>query len=289
MAADERDKGSNEQHDIKLDEFIAKAVPDPKNPGDVVLVSGFLGASSEPERTRIYWDASLNNYVDVKTSDIVHSEAIPKEQSSGLGGSHIWLKRDAKVLDSRTPSPWAQTGRYFQGALMAAYGAQFGGVGAAGPQELLNFTQLCQVSAACNYPTPYITFHGYACNNTPNHTNICQFTPGCHGTTDCPQFRYGGQFVAAAGPGIAAMDAPQIASYHPCFTQAHCPPTHPCPPTFYWCAGPAAVGAAFNSVPCPTRMGCTPICPSRTINDCPSNQWCGFTHGPCYTSGPYVC
>jgi hypothetical protein len=97
-----------------MDDFIAKAVPDPKNSGGTQLVSGFIGASPEPEHTRIYWDASLSTYVDVKTADIFHSEPLPKEQSP-LGGSYIWLKRDGQVSFGSAAGQ-SQKGKFFEGA-----------------------------------------------------------------------------------------------------------------------------------------------------------------------------
>jgi hypothetical protein len=40
----------------KHDEFTAKVVNDPAKPQDSLLLQGFLGASSEPEHTRVYAD-----------------------------------------------------------------------------------------------------------------------------------------------------------------------------------------------------------------------------------------
>ena len=49
MAEGERTK-------VRLDAFTAKVVPDPKNPGESLVLTGFLGASTESKQTRIYWD-----------------------------------------------------------------------------------------------------------------------------------------------------------------------------------------------------------------------------------------
>jgi hypothetical protein len=62
----------------------------------LLLVNGFLGKSSEEDHAKIYWDVSLNSFVDVKDSDIVQTESLSKE-ASPLGGSYVWVKRDAKV------------------------------------------------------------------------------------------------------------------------------------------------------------------------------------------------
>ena len=89
-----------ERTKVRLDAFTAKVVPDPKNPGESLLLTGFLGASTESKQTRIYWDPSLSSYVDVDNANIIHSEPLPKEQSP-LGGSYIWVKRSAEVSTMR--------------------------------------------------------------------------------------------------------------------------------------------------------------------------------------------
>src|ERR1700761_351370 len=127
MPAEDRNKPKDARRGVRLDDFIANAVPDPRNVGETLFLTGFVGASSQSEHTRIYSDASLSSYVDVKTSDIVHSEAL-SEQQSPLGGSYIWLKRDAEVYFG---SPGQSTkGKFLQGPLTAAYGGQFGAAGA---------------------------------------------------------------------------------------------------------------------------------------------------------------
>jgi len=122
MAAGEGEKGGSK---VKLDEFTAKVVPDPKNPTDALLLTGFLGASSEGGQTRIYWDASLSSFVDVDTADILHTEPLPKAQSP-LGGAYIWVKRSAEVSVGSAAGRSAK-GKFFQGPLMTAYGGAFGG------------------------------------------------------------------------------------------------------------------------------------------------------------------
>src|SRR5215471_3436769 len=128
MAEGERTK-------VRLDAFTAKVVPDPKNPGQFLLLTGFLGNSSESKQTRIYWDPSLSSYVDVDTADIIHSEPLPKEQSP-LGGSYIWVKRSAEVSMGSAGGSTAK-GKFFQGPLMTAYGGTFGAAGGTGAQPFV--------------------------------------------------------------------------------------------------------------------------------------------------------
>ena len=77
--------------------FVAKLVADPKAPPDTVLLSGFLGASSDPGHTRLYFAAQLANYVEIPDDAILHEQEMPKE-ASPLGGSYVWVKRDAQLI-----------------------------------------------------------------------------------------------------------------------------------------------------------------------------------------------
>src|SRR5215471_4872414 len=123
-----------ERTKVRLDAFTSKVVPDPKNPSESLLLTGFLGESSESKQTRIYWDASMGSYVDVDTADIIHSEPLPKEQSP-LGGSYIWVKRSAEVSMGSMGGSTAK-GKFFQGPLMTAYGGTFGAAGGTGAQAI---------------------------------------------------------------------------------------------------------------------------------------------------------
>lgn len=93
----------------------------------MLLVNGFLGKSSEEDHAKIYWDVSLNSFVDVKDSDIVQTESLSKE-ASPLGGSYVWVKRDAKVY-------FGAGGTVHQGQVLGrpyenAYGGQYTGASA---------------------------------------------------------------------------------------------------------------------------------------------------------------
>jgi len=55
---------------------------------ETLLLSGFLGPSSEKEHTRLYFDADLGQYVEIPNEAILYSQQIPKE-SSLLGGAYV--------------------------------------------------------------------------------------------------------------------------------------------------------------------------------------------------------
>ncbi len=48
----------------KLDDFTAKVVSDPAKPQETLLLQGFLGASSQPDHTRVYSDLTLDSCVE---------------------------------------------------------------------------------------------------------------------------------------------------------------------------------------------------------------------------------
>jgi len=100
-----------------MSEFIANLVKDPKNPPEVVEITGFLGAAAEPGRTRIYLDTTLQNYVEVMEDKILHVEPVEGGQ---LGLSHIFIAADAQVFPREQP-PRLDARTVFGGAVYQDY------------------------------------------------------------------------------------------------------------------------------------------------------------------------
>ena len=75
-------------------DFVAKIVKDPKNPPATVMLTGFLGASSEPEHTRLYFDPHLSTYVEIPDDAILqHARGAGRRRNSarrmcGSGKTH---------------------------------------------------------------------------------------------------------------------------------------------------------------------------------------------------------
>jgi hypothetical protein len=290
MAESERSK-------VRLDAFTAKVVPDPKNPSESLLLTGFLGAATDSKQTRIYWDPSLSSHVDVDTADIIHAEPLPKEQSP-LGGSYIWVKRSAEV----SVSAGGQTtkGKFFQGPLMSAYGGTFGAAAGAGPgaQGAVNMlpTILCppRPSLLFNCPLSFLhpcVSHLVACTVVQCPAPVTVACPvvsvACGVTPPGPE----GQAMAAAAvpQGIAsgACHLPTLLcsyargcwfSWDACPTFFGCGPHGtPACPQVPMAAGAAQPGIAGSYAPhcwyswdaCPTMYGCgphrTPGCPQAPM------------------------
>jgi hypothetical protein len=299
MAADTKSTGASSRK-IKVDELAAKIVADPKTPVDTILVTGFLGDSSEPENIRIYWDASMGSYIDTESADVVHTEPLPKDQSP-FGGSYIWLKRSAKGLSGGQGGN-AMTGRFFEGPLMAAYGPQFGTPApaiacAAGTINNFSYNLVCQPTialAACHsvlFPCVRITLQ---CPTWPG--NYCPVaSPGCPGVgpgTPVQGTPVQGQAAAMANPAAAAafgVHQSTVCSYAPhcwysygaCPTMFGCGPFHtPGCPQLQARAAQAPAAAGAQALPGGGIVGSyAPHC-WYSWNACPSLYGCGPHHTP---------
>jgi hypothetical protein len=281
---------------IKLDEFTAKVISDPKNP-EASLVTGFVGASAEPGKTRIYWDPSLTSYIDVDSADILHSEPLPKEQSP-LGGSYVWIKSSAEVSSS-TAGSQASKGKFFEGPLTAAYGAQFSaapGAGFAQPMPAVRPTQLCTNIVICRpsiyiacpvswYFTCPVTVLVLACGGglTPVASPNCPPPPPGTPVQGTPvQGQAAAQFAPAAIPSLVCSYAPGCwFSFDACPTVVgfHCGGPHTTltmpPPAL---AAPAAqpnIGIGVLS----RNAYCTYYCGSYGGGGCTQGAICGGHSG----------
>ena len=264
---------------LKIDQFTAKAVPDPKSP-DAQLVTGFLGASSESDKTRIYFDASLSSFVDVATSDILNTQAIPESQSP-LGGSYIWLKRSA-VATFGSAGGQSSTGTFFQGPLMAAYGGQFAGA-AAGAVVPTPPIPVQSHYVICN-PSPYLCTRYVTCGCPPSYYHPCAshivvcFTPLCPiqsaiCSPNCPVASPG---CPPVGPGTPVQGGGQE------FAAQMMPGAIPSLVCSY---GP---GCWYSWNACPTDFGCgphnTPGCPR--FQAAPAIHWTGWQCGSGFLCPP---
>ena len=80
--------------------FVDQIVKDPNNPPDALLLQGYLGASSEEDHIRLYLDPQLSDYVEIPQDAVLHTVDLPPEQSP-LGGSYVWINRDADVTHGK--------------------------------------------------------------------------------------------------------------------------------------------------------------------------------------------
>src|SRR6266568_697331 len=234
----EEPKGKPQEED-----FVSKVVKDPAQPPDVLLLTGYLGASSEPGYTRLYFDAQLSNYVEIPDAAILHIQKIPAEQSP-LGESYVWIDKNAEIIHGKV-GPNRPKAKFLEGPIFQDFmrGAQFGG--AAAPQPAPQPTLLGSPTCApelCLLPSV-----AHPCP-TPSAVQLCQSQP------------------AICQPSVAVpCHSPFLVACPPLTFPYPCPPpsVHPvlCPPSVHMGLCPLTAGcpvATFFSPACPTIAGCPP-------------------------------
>ena len=82
------------------DDFVARLVKDPNETPELLLLRGYLGASSEDGHVRLYLDEELSHYLEIPRQTIRHARELPPEQSP-LGGSLVWIDRQAEVMHGK--------------------------------------------------------------------------------------------------------------------------------------------------------------------------------------------
>jgi hypothetical protein len=97
--------------------FVRDIVSDPNNVPEVILVYGYLGASSEADHERLYLSTDLANYVEIPSSAILHRLAAPQEQDPH-GGVTLWVRKDAKLIYKMALAVQALA-HYFTGQIQA--------------------------------------------------------------------------------------------------------------------------------------------------------------------------
>jgi hypothetical protein len=100
---------------LKPDAIVERLVPDPSVLPDVRVLTGFLGKSSRGSYWRLYVNPNFDDYVEFSEADVVHTHSIEAD-GGRLGGSVVWLKREANVQRTRTASREAQAD-FLQGSI----------------------------------------------------------------------------------------------------------------------------------------------------------------------------
>ncbi len=103
----------------RRDAFVGKIVADPNNPPNTLMLSGYLGDSSEADHTRLYFDPQLRAYIDIPDKAILHAEEIKGD----LGGHYVWVNQDAEYVYGRTTQERPRA-KFFEGQIMQTHAAQ---------------------------------------------------------------------------------------------------------------------------------------------------------------------
>ncbi len=231
------------------DNWVDQLVPDPANPPQLQVLTGYRGRSAQENQTRLYSDLELSSWVDVPNDAILLTREEPGEH--GLPLTLVWTALDAQV---QTGPQAAQGGgaEWFQGQVAQDFGeaALPGG----GPIPLRTPV------IPCNTPL-------FGCPTPPR---LCLPTPGIA----CPSV-----VIRCPTPQIRCTPfCPTRPNLTPCCPsqQIRCTPVcptnnlrTPCCPFTRQPPCPS-IGIACTVIQCPTRnqpncptfgFVCTPQCP----------------------------
>jgi hypothetical protein len=115
---------------LTQDEIIANLMPDPTAPPDVRALVGFLGKSPRDGRWRLYLTLELKEYVEFSEEDVLYSQSLRTEQNP-LGGTIVWIERDAKLQHIRATPVRAQA-EFLEGEVTQRFLPEIGREGATG-------------------------------------------------------------------------------------------------------------------------------------------------------------
>lgn len=106
--ADQRKPGDPEgrsggREGSKQDPVVEQLVPEPSAVPDVRMLVGFSGRGSRAGLRRLYLTPELNSYVEFREEDVVHSQSLAGTENA-LGGTAVWVKRDATLTHTVTVS-----------------------------------------------------------------------------------------------------------------------------------------------------------------------------------------
>jgi hypothetical protein len=264
---------------IPEDDFVGKVVKDPKQPPDTLLLTGFLGKSSEDGHTRLYFDPELKNYVEIPQDAIQHWQEIPKE-TSPLGGYHVWIDPNAELIHGKV-GPQRTKAKFFEGPIGAAAAAMPGGVAGANLPGTIFFPPVTLHSAwpvQCGATLqPGCATH-FQLNCAPSPLpHICPQTVFAACFHKPAPILFGGQPGGGVDPGVQAFQA-AAATAGGCPTPVHQVCQHTphvvCPTVFQHCP---SFGCPVTQQ-CPTHAG--GVCTVTAVNVCGTGLPCaGGTTG----------
>lgn len=242
----------------------------------MLLLTGYLGASSEANHTRLYFDAALSNYVEIPDDAILHTQDISTDASS-LAGTNVWIKKDAVLTHGKVGTQRTKA-KFLEGAIVNNFMKA-----AAFPQEggIDNTVAFCPQTFAdlpCGFTTVPI-----ACTilDIPTQQQYCPTRWHCPPppTPNCPTRHP--PFICHTRICNIGMAAAQLEAQPLGITLGQCITVPPqCPGITHQ---PVCVTqtCTVNQPFCPTTHT-SPLCPTLT------SPVCGYTSaGPvCHTHTP---
>ena len=234
---------------LPVSEFVKQIVTDPAKHIETLLLTGFVGPSSEKEHTRLYFDPQLSQYVEIPNKAILYSQAMAPE-ASPLGAVYLWIEPGAQLVHGKAGTDRAKA-KFFEGPI-----AQGAATPATPPMA-------CPVTPACHTPI--------VCTSTcPTHvdcTVTCPTRVGC--TATCPT-RVDCTVTCPTHVGCTATCPTHVGCTVACPTHVDC--TVACPTNSVTACVPCQtphLACVTQSVAChPTIVGCqTVIVACQTVSE----------------------
>ncbi|MGN9914462.1 hypothetical protein ACTMTJ_43715 [Phytohabitans sp. LJ34] len=98
------------------DPLVEALAPDPAAPPlDAVVLRGFLGPSTKKSEWRLYLNRTLNSYVIIPETRILHSQRLPDGD-----GTLVWVPRDLE-LKAVGPEPSKSSASFLGGSIAAGH------------------------------------------------------------------------------------------------------------------------------------------------------------------------
>lgn len=164
---------------LKEEDFVSHLVEDPSRLPDTRLLIGFLGNSGKEGYWRLYLSPELNEFLEFQEKDVLRSQPLADSQ---LGGTAIWIRREAELQHTRTTTREAQA-QFLQGTIASAFRAgAIAGSFTGGAQALIGQIKSIppQASVCFSCPSdlcPVPTSGGPTCEY--GCTFVCTLTTRC--------------------------------------------------------------------------------------------------------------
>lgn len=88
---------------LKEHKLVRKLAKRGAEGGGAVKLKGYVGSSDSPDTVCLYLTLDFDDCVYVKKNDILHVEEAPESELE-MGGTYIWVKKDAEITHTRTES-----------------------------------------------------------------------------------------------------------------------------------------------------------------------------------------
>lgn len=100
---------------LEEDPLVAALVPDPgAGSPSLTVLHGYLGKSMTPNCWRLYLDATLGSYVELRDDDILHHR-----QAADDGGTLVWVRKSLELMVTTVSSASIQA-EFLSGAIAAS-------------------------------------------------------------------------------------------------------------------------------------------------------------------------